>query len=264
MEEYQAQQGRDKETIKALDDQLHLTQQLLYESTKDYLDLKYDTKVKEREYMAERDQLLGQLEQVQEKGELCDGVDPVLKVRTSLEASQYDQTHRSVNQLQLQLQQAQQVADNYREQCIALEEECAQLREEMETSKNLFKQRTDKLTKRLCLMNSRYEALEKRRRLEIEGYQNDIRLLHQRMKEMEKQLFKVTFSTCILHKWLCTLIPFLYVYPQLTLSLSGDQDIQILSQVKKTATRSKRLLGDLQNLKAKMYSLENDVRHVHN
>lgn len=50
---------------------------------------------------------------------------------------------------------------------------------------------------------------------------------------------------------------------QLTMTLSGDQDMQILSQVRKTATRSKQLMGDLQNLKAKIYSLENDVRHVH-
>lgn len=188
MEEFQVQQRRDTERIKVLNDQLHVTQCLLYDSTKDYLDLKYATKVKEREDMAERDQLLGQLEQVREKAE---AVNPALGVIASLEESQHDQTHSSVNQLQLQLQQAQQVADNYREQCIALEEECARLREETETSKNLFQQRTDKLTKRLCLMNSRYEALERRRGLEVEGYQSDIKLLRQRLKEMEKQLYKV-------------------------------------------------------------------------
>ena len=76
--------------------------------------------------------------------------------------------------------------------------------------------------------------------LEIEGYKNDVRLLRQRLREVEKQLYK------------------------LTLSLSGDQELQILSQVKRTALNSKKLVGDLQNLKAKLYSLENDARHVHN
>jgi len=47
------------------------------------------------------------------------------------------------------------------------------------------------------------------------------------------------------------------------MTLSGDQDLQILTQVKKTASRSKKLMGDLQHLKGKIYSLENDVRHVH-
>lgn len=50
---------------------------------------------------------------------------------------------------------------------------------------------------------------------------------------------------------------------KLTLTLSGDQDMQILKYVKKTSENSKRLMGDLQNLKAKIYSLENDARHIH-
>lgn len=66
------------------------------------------------------------------------------------------------------------------------------LKEQAGASKNLFKQRTEKVAKRLSLMNSRYEALEKRRCLEIEGYKNDIKLLRQRLKDVEKQLFKVT------------------------------------------------------------------------
>jgi hypothetical protein len=39
--------------------------------------------------------------------------------------------------------------------------------------------------------------------------------------------------------------------------------MQILEYVKKTSENSKKLMGDLQNLKAKIYSLENDARHVH-
>ena len=97
----------------------------------------------------------------------------------------------SFKQLQLQLSQSQQLADNYREQCIKMEEEVCKLREEAEASKDLFKQRTDKMTKRLGLMNSRYESLEKRRGLEIEGYKSDIKLLRQRLKEVERQLYKV-------------------------------------------------------------------------
>lgn len=72
-----------------------------------------------------------------------------------------------------------------------MEGELSKLREEKEASKDLFKQRTEKLTKRLELMNSRYEALDKRRVLEIEGYQSDIKLLRQRLQEVEKQLYKV-------------------------------------------------------------------------
>ena len=80
-----------------------------------------------------------------------------------------------------------------------MEEELCKLREESDASKGLFKQRTEKLTKRLELMNSRYEALDKRRTLEVEGYKSDIKLLRQRLKEVENQLYKVLLCWRQLH-----------------------------------------------------------------
>lgn len=40
-------------------------------------------------------------------------------------------------------------------------------------------------------MTQRYEALEKRRVMEVEGFKTDLRQLRQRLKDVEKQLFKV-------------------------------------------------------------------------
>ena len=49
------------------------------------------------------------------------------------------------------------------------------------------------------------------------------------------------------------------------MSLSGaDHDMQILNEVKKKASRSKKLMGQVQNMKSKVYSLENDIRRVTN
>lgn len=47
------------------------------------------------------------------------------------------------------------------------------------------------MEKRLKLMTQRYEALEKRRNMEVEGFKNDIKQLQQKLKDVEKQLFKV-------------------------------------------------------------------------
>ena len=194
MEEFQAQTSRDTEKMKLLDEHLHKTQYLLYESTKDYLNLKYATKMREKEYIAERDQLLTHLDQFKEQIDLNEYVDPVLGVGLSMESKENKDPAFSVKQLKLQLQQTQELTDHYREQSVAMEEQFARLREEAECSKDLFKQRMEKLTKRLELMNTRYEALEKRSHLVVDGYKNDIKLLRQRLKEMEKQLFKV--NTC--------------------------------------------------------------------
>ena len=101
----------------------------------------------------------------------------------------------SLKDLQFHLRQTQQVSDNYREQCINMEQELCQLREQAEASKDIFRQRSEKIAKRLKLMNKRYEALESRRRLEVEGYKTDIKLLRQRLKEVERQLYKVGGGT---------------------------------------------------------------------
>ena len=48
------------------------------------------------------------------------------------------------------------------------------------------------MTKRLQLMNARYQDLERRRALEVEGFQTDIKNLRQRLKDVERQLYKVS------------------------------------------------------------------------
>ena len=55
----------------------------------------------------------------------------------------------------------------------------------------LLQDRSEKMSKRLGLMNQRYQDLERRRNLEVEGFKTDIKHLRQRLKDLEKQLFKV-------------------------------------------------------------------------
>ncbi|XP_042563203.1 coiled-coil domain-containing protein 77-like [Clupea harengus] len=87
------------------------------------------------------------------------------------------------------------------------------------------------------MMTQRYEALEKRRVMEVEGFKTDIKQLRQKLKDVEKQLFKVT------------------------LNVGPDQDLAILHEVRQTNTRTKKIQGELKTLKAKIYGLENELRH---
>ena len=41
-----------------------------------------------------------------------------------------------------------------------------------------------------------------------------------------------------------------------------DIDMQVLKNVRRTAGRSKKLVGELKNLKSKIYGLESDLRHL--
>ncbi|XP_069142230.1 coiled-coil domain-containing protein 77-like [Argopecten irradians] len=102
------------------------------------------------------------------------------------------------------------------------------------------------MTKRLALMNQRYQDLERRRNLEVEGFKNDIKNLRSRLKDVERQLYKVTMGFA----------------EDMDMKRPDDIDMQILRNVHATAGRSKKIVGELKNLKAKMYGIENNLKHL--
>ncbi|KAM7177771.1 coiled-coil domain-containing protein 77 isoform 1-T1 [Macrochelys suwanniensis] len=242
IEEVQVQHQRDQDRIKTLTDKLHQTQSLLYESTRDFLQLKFDARANEKSWMAEKDCLLRKLdvsrdqliisrEPEREKKKERD-IKPISQAECEIWKAQSGE----LKSLQEQLTQAHRLADMYREQCVALEGELARIREEGDVGRGLFKERSEKMGKRLQLMTQRYEALEKRRSMEVEGFKNDIKQLRQRLKDIEKQLFKVTMN------------------------IGPDQDLAILHEVRQGNRRTRKIQGELRNLKAKIYGLENELR----
>lgn len=66
-EEYEAQKQKDTERIQMLNDKLKNTQNLLYESTKDFLELKYETRLKERKWMNERDKIMQEMDYLKDQ-----------------------------------------------------------------------------------------------------------------------------------------------------------------------------------------------------
>ncbi|KAM4670392.1 coiled-coil domain-containing protein 77 [Amazona ochrocephala] len=237
MEEAQVQHQRDQDKIKTITDKLHKTQNLLYESTRDFLQLKFDARANEKAWMAEKDSLLRKLNK-----KMGISKDPGReKQRDTKKTRQADdgasKLHsRELKSLQEQLVQEQRLSNMYREQCITLEDELGRIREEGDVGRELFKERSEKMVKRLKLMTQRYEALEKRRNMEAEGFMNDIKQLRQKLKDVEKQLFKVT------------------------LNMGPDQDLAILHEVCQGNRLTREIQGELKNLKAKIFVLENKLR----
>ncbi|KFO82951.1 Coiled-coil domain-containing protein 77, partial [Buceros rhinoceros silvestris] len=241
MEEVQVQHQRDQDKIKTIMDKLHKTQNLLYESTRDFLQLKFDARANEKAWMAEKDSLLRKLDK--HLDQLVSSREPgrEKKQRHAKKMLQADdgaqKLHsREIKSLQEQLMQEQHLSNMYREQCVTLEGELARIREEGDVGRELFKERSEKMGKRLKLMTQRYEALEKRRNMEVEGFKNDIKQLQQKLKDVEKQLFKVT------------------------LNIGPDQDLAILHEIRQGNRLTRKIQGELKNLKAKIYGLENELR----
>ncbi|NXF82779.1 CCD77 protein, partial [Sclerurus mexicanus] len=240
MEEAEVQHQRDQEKIRAMTENLRKTQNLLYESTRDFLQLKFDTRANEKAWMAEKECLLRQLgkdldhlvfssesEKKKQRGtkKMLQADDGSLKLHS-----------REIKSLQEKLMQEQHLSNMYREQCVTLEGEVARIREERDAGKELFKERSEKMGKRLKLMTQRCEMLEKRRNMEVEGFKNDIKQLQQKLKDVEKQIYKVT------------------------LNLGPDQDLAILREVRQGNRLTRKIQGELKDLKAKIYCLENELR----
>ncbi|NWR84407.1 CCD77 protein, partial [Furnarius figulus] len=240
MEEAEVQHQRDQEKIRAMSENLRKTQNLLYESTRDFLQLKFDTRASEKAWMAEKDCLLRQLgkdldhlafssesEKKNQRGtkKMLQADNGSLKLHS-----------REIKSLQEKLMQEQHLSNMYREQCLTLEGEVARIREERDAGKELFKERSEKMGKRLKLMTQRCESLEKRRNMEVEGFKNDIKQLQQKLKDVEKQIYKVT------------------------LNLGPDQDLAILREVRQGNRLTRKIQGELKDLKAKIYCLENELR----
>ncbi|NXM02979.1 CCD77 protein, partial [Tyrannus savana] len=241
MEEAEVQHQRDQEKIKAVTDKLQKTQNLLYESTRDYLQLKFDARANEKAWMAEKDCLLRQLgknldqlvfstEAGQKKHK---GTKKMLRADDGASKLQ----SKEIKSLQEKLMQEQHLSHMYREQCVTLEGELARIREERDAGKELFKERSEKMGKRLKLMTQRCEALEQRRNMEVEGFKNDIKQLQQKLKDVERQIYKVV-----------------------TLNMGPGQDIAVLREVRQGNRLTRKIQGELKDLKAKIYCLENELR----
>ncbi|XP_029952282.1 coiled-coil domain-containing protein 77 [Salarias fasciatus] len=249
-EEAQVQQQRDQERIASLTDKLKQTQNLLHESTRDFLQLKFDTRNQEKSWMVEKDRLLRELDSCHDRlrkagpsgSEAGRPRQPgsstaVLHPRPQPQPeAQQQQQKEELKLMQEDLKQAHRLAEMYREQCITMETELSQIREEGDVGREIFKERSEKMAKRLQLMTQRYEALEKRRVMEVEGFKTDLKHLRQKLKDVEKQLVKVT------------------------LNVGPNQDLAILHEVRQTNARTKKVQGELMALKAKIYGLENELR----
>ncbi|NXG01293.1 CCD77 protein, partial [Sakesphorus luctuosus] len=240
MEEAEVQHQKDQETIKAMTEKLQKTQNLLYESTRDFLQLKFEARANEKAWMAEKDCLLRQLGKdvdhlvfSSESGKKKRrGTKKMLQTDDGASKLQ----SREIKSLQEKLMQEQHLSNMYRQQCVTLEGELARIREELDAGRELFKERSDKMGKRLKLMTQRCEALEKRRNMEVEGFKNDVKQLQQKLKDVEKQMYKVAVN------------------------LGPDQDLAILREVRHGNRLTRKIQGELKDLKAKIYCLENELR----
>ncbi|CAD5116961.1 DgyrCDS5800 [Dimorphilus gyrociliatus] len=251
-EESDTRASRDQEKLRQMQEKLNKAQDLLYDSTKQFLQQRADSRAQELAAVKEKDLLLRQLDDAKCKLERTITFNPHQDIDTNSFDSTDNKLHaeEEITILRDDCEKAQELAEMYREQVIQLEEELSKIREEGDVGKELFKERAEKMAKRLDLMNQRYQELEKRRILEVEGFKTDIKNLREKIKSLEKQLFRITIGVgddlAELSK----------------LKKPDEIDMAMLRRIHSSAQRSKYMVGELKNLKSKVYGMEADLRRM--
>uniref|UniRef100_A0A803J689 Uncharacterized protein n=1 Tax=Xenopus tropicalis TaxID=8364 RepID=A0A803J689_XENTR len=126
MEETQRQHQRDQDKMKSMTDKLNKTQKLLYESTRDFLQLKFEFRANEKSWMAEKDR-----EHEREILRHCHWPRKQVCLLVLMPLL--------IQSLTEQLAQAHRLAEMYREQCVTLEDELGKIRDEGDVGREIFK-----------------------------------------------------------------------------------------------------------------------------
>lgn len=233
IEEIEVQHQRNQDKVKELTKSLHHTQELLYENIKDFLQMRFENQNKEKTWMLEKDHLMLKIKQYREQSKKKE--DKIGRVFPNSHDNHHAQ-NEYIKSLKDKLIQEKKLSNMYQEQCISLEEELARIQEEEGVRREIFKDRSNKMGKRLQIMTKRYEALEHRRNLEVEGFKTDIKVLRQKLKDLEQMLYKATVDA------------------------QTNQDLAILCEVRNSNRRAHKIQGELKNLKSKVFGLENELR----
>jgi len=250
IEEHETYKSRESEKYDILEKRLRKTQELLRDTTKEFLGERKSQREKERDWLADRDKLMHRLDKAhdrivqseEEKNPPSNLLRPVPAAKSrdwdilaepAIDPKLHKKLKYENQSLKERLEQAVHLADMYREQCINAEEEAARIKDEVFNNKTMFQERTGKLVDKLELMTKRYGALEKRRTLEIEGYNTDIKKLKGRCDQLESQLFKVSV---------------------------GLDDVAVLQNFKEGAAKSRALQGQIKSIKKKLYEVESNFR----
>lgn len=280
-EEIQTIQKRCEAKVRSANEQLKRCQELLLESTKEFLAQRNQFRQAEKVWIVEKEKLVNQLNTHKsvitttahsanlsgpintDQNMTCilenirsNKLDMTTDFNSNLEPKAWlevleqrnEQYKKSIQNLEYQMEQQQNLAEMYREQVIQLEDELVRTREEGVLSQDIFKDRAHKLRERLESMSTRYQNLERRRQLEMEGYRTDIATLRKKLRDVERQLLKLTLGLKSDEVKLGNL-------PQ-------NVDLALLKEVKGSTSRSIQIMNELKTLKMKMYSLENEMHKL--
>ncbi|XP_067936463.1 coiled-coil domain-containing protein 77-like [Watersipora subatra] len=249
-EEEETRRQRDAEKLKVISEKLHKTQDLLYESTQSMLKCRNEWDEKSHNWAMEKNKMVLELDKCRGRLNVNMQDNPDISVNQPNVSSDHllkiDNTvkyRQEAKRLRVEIEDTTRMSEMYREQVISLEDDISAYKEKEHVKSDVYKDKTENMSKRYQIMKARYEDLEKRRAFEVEGFKNDIKSLRKQLKDMEKQLYKMAIES---DKRVVT----------------GQQDLVTLQRVRKAAGQSLKLRSRLRGVKEQVYDIEGDMRHL--
>ncbi|PNF26514.1 hypothetical protein B7P43_G13963 [Cryptotermes secundus] len=193
--------------------------------------------------MIERNKILQNLELCQERlGETYPSVSgfAVSGSGSNLKPKSSSQLCAEIHSLKDQLQQKDSLLSMCQEQCIQLNEEATKWKEQVDISKKMFRDKTQKLAGQVTYVKNKYNDLDRRRKLEAEGFVNDTRILRGRLRDIEKNVRKF----------------FLKQAPSQTADPTNED---LFLTARQTRAQSQQLERELRDIKKRIEAIEIDI-----
>lgn len=155
-----------------------------------------------------------------------------LRAKNASEQSQIEAAVKAVeNRL---IRRHDETVDEMRQALQKTEDDLRISKLKVEASEQSAAKKTSYLNSRIQALTASYNSLKRRRDYEIEGFTNDILLLRKQLKVLEKSILK---------------------YGPLE-----DRELVLLNLARETSEKAAKISTDLQGLKTKILSTENDVK----
>ncbi|GFT82659.1 hypothetical protein TNCV_1634331 [Trichonephila clavipes] len=141
--------------------------------------------------------------------------------------------------LQQEMKEEKQLSKMSKEQAIKATRDITTEKQELIQTVMSLESKNSSLLEQLKLEKNRLKNMERYRKLEVEGFQTDIKILKDKIYDLEKQLMKAVL-----------------------IFEHDKKDQELLKTIHTTAQHSKQTTGAIRRLKAKLYELESDIKNL--
>eukprot|EP00127_Corallochytrium_limacisporum_P007383 Clim_evm2s250 gene=Clim_evmTU2s250 len=281
---------QEEERVRALNDKDKLVgvtkrqqnaQQLLHQATRDLLKMRKALHETEQGFMEEKDALMAQLANLKHLQEHKKRIERAATAKVA-------EVRRSTKK------ESQHLLTHYQQQLVNLEEKAAAYEAQKEAVEDIYGRRISALEERNAKLKSRLGESERRRKAENEGHRQDVQGLRKALKNAERNMVKLAGAVDVddipelagivraaekRHQTRIleiqggrraraggvgavgdTAMPPLT--PEGVAEEFNDRELDVLAEFAETTAKVNDIRGELRNLKAKMYDVENQLRQV--